>query len=93
MIHVLIERHIGETLEANYEEAARNVLYHAYKAPGFMSGETYSDAQHPTTRYVFCRFRSLEDWQRWLDSPERYEAMSQLNAVLDRPEIIRILTQ
>ncbi len=93
MIHVLIERHIGETLEANYEDAARHVLYHAYKAAGFLSGETYSDAQSSTTRYVFCRFRSIEDWQRWFNSPERYEAMSQLNAVLDRPEIIRILTQ
>lgn len=93
MIHVLIERHIGHGLEANYEAAARNVLYHAYKAHGFLSGETYTDATNPLIRYVFCRFRSLEDWNTWHDSKARFEAMNDLNAVLDQAEKIKLMSQ
>lgn len=91
MIRVIIERVIAETLEANYEQAAMEILQKAVVAPGFISGESLRDISNPRHRMVLCKWRSLADWQHWQDSQERKELMDKLNLMLEKEEIVTAL--
>lgn len=91
MIHVLIERHIGTDLETTYEAMARTTLQGAYKATGFINGETFFDMNNPRHHYVLSKWRTLSDWQRWYQSDERRKMIGQLSSALDGPEKITFL--
>jgi heme-degrading monooxygenase HmoA len=91
MIRVIIDRFIAESLEPNYEVTAKETLQEAIQAPGFISGESLKDVQNDHHRVVLCNWRSLQDWQRWLASPERKKMMVQLNLMLETPEKVTVL--
>lgn len=91
MIRVIIDRFIAESLEENYEITAKETLQAAVRAPGFISGESLKDIQNERHRVVLCNWRSLQDWQRWLSSPERKSMMDQLNLMLETAEKVTVL--
>jgi heme-degrading monooxygenase HmoA len=91
MIRVLIERHIAEPLERLYEERSRKILQHAVSAPGFVSGESLTDANDSNHRFTLANWRSEADWLRWQASEERKTLMAELTPMMDREEIITIL--
>ena len=91
MIRVIIERHIAETMEINYEDAAKDVLQLAIKADGFISGESLKDIRNPRHRMLLCKWRSAADWDRWYNSAERKGVMSKLNLMLETGEKISVL--
>jgi heme-degrading monooxygenase HmoA len=91
MIYVLVERHIAEGMESTYEVVSRRALQSAYRAPGFINGESLRDMQRPNHRYLLSKWRSLHDWKRWYYSHERHEVMNQLNPTLADFEKITIL--
>jgi heme-degrading monooxygenase HmoA len=91
MIRVIIERLIAESLEANYEDTAKETLQKAIKAPGFISGESLKDIQNSRHRCILCNWRSIQDWQIWQQSHERKEMMDKLNLMLEKEEKVTIL--
>lgn len=91
MIYVLVERHIADGMESTYEFAARKALRWAYRAEGFISGETLRDSQRPNHHYLLSKWRSLHDWKRWYYSYERNEVMNELNPTLTDFEKITLL--
>jgi heme-degrading monooxygenase HmoA len=91
MIYVLVERHIAEGMESTYEVVSHRALQSAYRAPGFINGETLRDIQRPNHHYLLSKWRSLHDWKRWYYSDERHEVMNQLNPTLADFEKITIL--
>lgn len=91
MIRVIIERFISETLESHYEDTAKQTLQSAIRAPGFISGESLRDVQNPRHHILLCKWRKVEDWQNWQESPERKAMMAKLNLMFDREEKITIL--
>lgn len=91
MIKIMIERHIAPTLEAPYEERARSVLQTAVRARGFISGETYHDAQDPNHRFLISNWRTAADWKLWETSRERRQMMEALYPMMDREEKITTL--
>ena len=92
MIHVLIERHIAEDMMSTYDKLARQSLHTSYMKQGFISGETFTDAENPNRCFLLCKWRSQQDWQRWLNSDERLALISQIAPILIEPERINILT-
>lgn len=91
MVHVLIERRIADGMLSTYEELARKALHRTYIAPGFISGEAFVDAQEPHHRFLLCKWRSEEDWQRWSFSDERLEFTGQIAPILEEPERVTVL--
>lgn len=91
MIKIMIERHIAPTLEGPYEERARDVLQTAVKARGFISGETYRDAEDPNHRFLISSWRTAADWYLWEHSRERRQMMEALYPMMDREEKITTL--
>jgi len=91
MIRVIIERFIAETLEINYEDAAKETLQKAIRSPGFISGESLKDRHNSLHRFIVCNWRSVQDWQHWECSEERKEMMGKLNLMLETEEKVTIL--
>ena len=91
MIRVIIERFIAESLEANYEDTAKETLQKAIRAPGFISGESLKDIQNSRHRFILCNWRSIQDWQIWQQSKERKDMMDKLNLMLEKDEKFTIL--
>lgn len=91
MIYVLVERHIADGMESTYEIVARKALKSAYRAEGFISGETLRDLQRHNHHYLLSKWRSLHDWKRWYYSTERYDVMNQLTPTLSDFEKITLL--
>lgn len=91
MIRVIIERQIAETLEGIYEQRARSVLQQAVEVPGFISGESLKGTNNANHRVILSSWRSVADWYRWYQSPQRRAMMADLAPMLDGQERIMVL--
>ena len=91
MIHVLIERHIAEGMLSTYEKHCRMALQRTMVAHGFISGEAFSDTHNSNHRFLLCKWRSQQDWNRWFNSDDRRELMNLINPILTEPEKVLIL--
>ena len=91
MIHVLIERQVAEGMSSNYEQVLKTALQQSYVTHGFISGESYSDLDKPNNRYLLCKWRSLQDWQRWARSDERQSLMRLMKPLLTGEEKVTVL--
>ena len=86
MIRVIIERHIAQTLEEAYEQAAKRTLQKAIQAPGFISGESLKGLNNANKRVILSNWRSTADWQHWCTSEERKAMMAELAPMLETDE-------
>lgn len=91
MIHVLIERYIAEDMISTYNELARKALHRTYMAPGFVSGESFTDSHDPHRRFLLCKWRSPQDWYLWEKSDERMDLVSQIIPILMEPERVVVM--
>lgn len=91
MIYVLIERTIADGMASTYDETARHMLQQTYVVPGFISGEAYEDLNDRNHRFLLCKWRSLSDWRRWLQSEKRALLINQFAPILAQPEKITLL--
>ncbi|WP_075185686.1 antibiotic biosynthesis monooxygenase family protein [Teredinibacter haidensis] len=91
MVHILIERHLHEGQLSTYLEQAKVALQRTYVVPGFISGEAFADIQDENHRFLFCKWKSLEDWHRWASSAERKEILSPVHSILKQPEKICVM--
>ncbi len=91
MIHVLIERQIAEGMLSTYNQLLKTALQRTFVAHGFISGESFHDMNNPNHRYLWCKWRSLQDWQRWYHSKERGELLNAMTPILAQDEQITIM--
>ncbi|MFT7558704.1 MAG: heme-degrading monooxygenase HmoA [Flavobacteriales bacterium] len=91
MIHVLIERHIATGLISTYQQQLRTAMQQNYVAHGFVSGESFTDTNDDHHQFLLCKWRTVQDWQRWSRSAERLELANTIKPVLSREERITIL--
>lgn len=91
MIRVLIEREIGEGMEKPYADAVTGMMQAIVRAPGYLSGESLRDREHPLHHYILSAWQSHAAWQRWLHSQDRQMALDAIRPFLAHPEKITIL--
>lgn len=91
MIHVLIERCIAEDMLTTYDALARKAMHRTYIVPGFVAGESFTDAHEPQRRFLLCKWRSAQDWYQWAQSDERMELISQITPILTEPERVVVM--
>ena len=46
---------------------------HAVRQPGYISGETFFNLDHPEECLVIGRWTTIELWQKWYQDPRRIE--------------------
>jgi heme-degrading monooxygenase HmoA len=67
------------------EEASRILIQARYQAmgmPGYITSETWSDLGDPHRVVVVSMWRSVDDWNRWQDSPQRGEFVAELDKLM-----------
>lgn len=84
-VKILIQRKIQQGKEPELNEIVRKLRTQAMHAAGFISGETLRSIEDPTVHVVISTWKSLEDWNRWYDSPERKKARGEMDAILAEP--------
>lgn len=91
MVHVLIEREIAKGMVSTYEQQLRNALQQSYVVHGFISGEAFTDIKDEHHRFLLCKWRSIQDWNRWCHSDERAALMNTIRPILVREETVSVL--
>ncbi len=91
MIHVLIERTIADGMLSTYEDLTRKAMQRTYVAPGFISGEAFTDTANANRRFLLCKWRSAQDWYSWARSEDRLELTSKITPILSLPERVTVM--
>ena len=84
-VKILIQRKIRPGRENEFGEALRKLRSKAIHAQGYISGETLHSVEDPSLHLVISTWKSLEDWNRWANSPERKAFEEKPDAMLQEP--------
>ena len=84
-IKILIHRKVRPGKEKELSEAVRNLRSKTIHAEGYICGETLHSIEDPSLYLVISTWRSLEDWNRWANSPQRKEFQQMTDAMLEEP--------
>ena len=86
MIRVIIQRKVASSMELAFSEATRAARINATALPGYIGGETLRDVSNHHHYIIISTWKSLVDWQRWLDSDARQELEVAMLPCLEEPE-------
>ena len=84
-VKILIQRKVRPGRENEFAEALRKLRSKAIHAQGYISGETLHSVEDPSLHLVISTWKSLEDWNRWVDSPERKAFEQKIDPILEEP--------
>ena len=84
-VKILIYRKVRSGKEEELSEAVRKFRSKAIHAEGYVSGETLRSIEDPSVHLVISTWKSLQDWNNWLNTQERKAFQQQINAILEEP--------
>jgi len=84
-VKILIYRKVRPGKEKELSEAVRNLRSKAIHAEGYISGEALRSIEDPSVHLVMSTWKSIEDWNNWLDTPERKAFQQKIDAILEEP--------
>lgn len=88
-IKILIQRKIIPGKLTELGDAVRELRSKALHAPGFISGETLQSVEDPSVHLVISTWKSIEDWNNWVNTPERQAFQKRIDGILAEPAKIR----
>jgi heme oxygenase (mycobilin-producing) len=84
-VKILIYRKVRAGKEKELSEAVRNLRSNAIHAEAYISGETLRSIEDPSVHLVMSTWKSIEDWNNWLNTPERKAFQLKIDAILEEP--------
>ncbi|MBI1996225.1 MAG: antibiotic biosynthesis monooxygenase [Deltaproteobacteria bacterium] len=84
-VKVLIQRKIKPGKEKELIEAVQELRTKAIHTPGYISGEILRSIEDPSLHLVISTWKSIEDWNHWVNSPERKAGQQKIDAILAEP--------
>ena len=81
-IKVLIKRHFKAGKSAQGLALLTELRNQAMKQPGYISGETLKRVDHPGECVVISTWKSVDEWYKWLNNPDRLKIQSQIDMLL-----------
>jgi len=81
-VKILIKRHVPESTHHDLTTLLREMRSLTLKQPGYISGQTLHRVDDPTECIVDSNWRSLEEWNRWFQSPERMAVQAKIDDLL-----------
>ncbi len=77
------------------DQASRILIqarYQAMRMQGYISSETWSNLDDPNRVVVVSMWQSINDWNRWHESPQRGEFVTELGKIMLGGEHINCFT-
>ena len=88
MIRVIVERHLKEGKREDLIPLLIELRMAALRQPGYISGETLTKAEDPSTITVLSTWRSLKEWQAWEKTEARKKIYQKIEPLLrDKPKV------
>ena len=84
-VRILIQRRIKPGKEKELNQIVRELRSKAMHAEGFISGETLRSIEDPSVHLVISTWKSIDAWNRWVNSPERKALQDKIDAILAEP--------
>lgn len=79
---IIIRRKVDKDKEAQLLPLLIQLRALATAQPGYISGETLRNVDRPEESLVISTWKSVENWQTWLKSPQRAEIQGKIDALL-----------
>ena len=81
-VKVFIKRKLQNKNAAELTFLLNKLRALALSQPGYLSGETFNRIDKKDECMVVGTWRSLEDWNKWVNNPQRIEVQSEIDRLL-----------
>ncbi|NTV53839.1 MAG: antibiotic biosynthesis monooxygenase [Syntrophaceae bacterium] len=81
-VKVFIRRKLQDTNAAELTLLLNKLRSLALSQPGYISGETFNRIDKKNECIVIGTWRSLEDWNNWVNNPLRIEVQAEIDRLL-----------
>jgi heme oxygenase (mycobilin-producing) len=85
MTKVLIRRMIPADAGPELEKLLRQMRSSTIERRGYVFGETLYRVDVPGEVLVISTWQTIQDWERWFQSPERMEIQTRIDVLLQTP--------
>ena len=85
LVKIILERKIKTGKEEEFKRLMRELFTGAIHAKGFISGETMQSIEDPTFHLTIGTWKSVDDWNNWINSKDRKSVQQKLDQVLAEP--------
>ncbi|MCF8045300.1 MAG: antibiotic biosynthesis monooxygenase [Desulfarculaceae bacterium] len=82
-VKVLIKRNVPRSNNEEIMKLFAMLRSAAMNQPGYIGGETLKRVDAPGKYLVISSWKSVDDWSRWLVSPERRQIQERIDALTD----------
>ena len=81
-IKIIIQRKVEEKNVIELTFLLKKLRALTLEQPGYISGETLSRIDNTEETMVISSWRSLEDWNSWVNNPKRTEIQAEIDKLL-----------
>ncbi len=85
IVKIFIQSKSDPAKEKEFKQLLQELRTKAMEVKGFISGETMQSIEDPTVHLTIGTWRSITNWNKWLNSPERKVIQEKFNQVLVEP--------
>ena len=81
-VKIIIRRKVNKKKEAELVPLLIQLRALATAQPGYVSGETLRNVDHPEEYLVISTWQSVDNWKAWLSSKQRAEIQRKIDTLL-----------
>jgi len=81
-VKIFIKRKVQDNNSVELTLLLEKLRALALSQPGYLSGETFHRIDKKDECMVIGTWRSLEDWNNWVNNPKRIEVQSEIDKLL-----------
>jgi len=81
-VKIFIKRKVQDTNSVELTLLLTKLRALALSQPGYLSGETFHRIDKKDECMVIGTWRSLEDWNSWVNNPQRIEVQAEIDKLL-----------
>ncbi|NOR25686.1 MAG: antibiotic biosynthesis monooxygenase [Desulforhopalus sp.] len=81
-VKIFIKRKVQTDNAAQLSILLKKLRVLTLEQPGYLSGETFNRIDKPNECMVISTWRSVEDWNNWVNSPKRTEIQTVIDQLI-----------
>ncbi|MFW2365277.1 MAG: antibiotic biosynthesis monooxygenase family protein [Desulforhopalus sp.] len=81
-VKIMIKRKVQDQSVSELAVLLKKLRALTLEQPGYISGETLMRIDKPDESLVISTWRSVEDWNSWVNNPKRNEIQSAIDKLL-----------
>lgn len=83
-VKIFIKRNVSESITGELTVLLKRLRSVTLMQPGYISGQTLKRLDKPNECLVVSNWRTLEDWENWLNNDKRKAIQGEIDQLLDQ---------